>query len=50
MTPEYRRNKISQVRDCVLDATAEECLATLQACGWDVALTVKTLKIDKLHR
>ncbi|XP_074028397.1 activated Cdc42 kinase isoform X2 [Leptinotarsa decemlineata] len=50
MTPEYRRNKISQVRECVSDVDMDECLFALQSNGWDVALTVKSLKINKLVR
>ncbi|XP_056635577.1 activated Cdc42 kinase Ack isoform X1 [Diorhabda sublineata] len=48
MTPEYRSNKISQVRDCIPDVDIDECLSVLQASGWDVAFAVKTLKINKL--
>ncbi|KAG5869453.1 hypothetical protein JTB14_027316 [Gonioctena quinquepunctata] len=50
MTPEYRRNKISQVRDCISDVDMDECLSALQSSGWDVALAVKTLKINKLFK
>lgn len=48
MTPEYRNNKVSQVREVVPDADAGECLRTLQGCRWDVAAAVRSLKIDKL--
>lgn len=48
MTPEYRSNKISQVRDVVTDVGSEECLNALQTCGWDVAGTVRFLKVNKL--
>ncbi|CAG9859957.1 unnamed protein product [Phyllotreta striolata] len=50
MTPEYRSNKISQVRDCLPDVDIDECLSVLQSKGWDVANSVKTLKINKLLR
>ncbi|XP_072382085.1 activated Cdc42 kinase Ack isoform X1 [Diabrotica undecimpunctata] len=50
MTPEYRSNKISQVRDCIPDVDIDECLSVLQASGWDVAFAIKTLKINKLVR
>ncbi|XP_066249305.1 activated Cdc42 kinase Ack isoform X2 [Euwallacea similis] len=48
MTPEYRNNKISQVKECVPDVSTDECLNVLQQCGWDVALAIKTAKIDTL--
>nr|CAH7760487.1 unnamed protein product [Callosobruchus chinensis] len=48
MTPEYRTCKIGQVKECIPDAHVDECLSSLQACGWDVALAVKNLKIDRL--
>ncbi|EFA13584.2 hypothetical protein TcasGA2_TC001851 [Tribolium castaneum] len=48
MTSEYRNNKISQVRECVPDISTSDCLQTLQLCGWEVAATVKHVKIDKL--
>jgi activated CDC42 kinase 1 len=48
MTSEYRNNKISQVRECVPDVSTTDCLQVLQLCGWEVAATVKHVKIDKL--
>lgn len=48
MTPEYRNNKVSQMRECIPDVTTEECLKMLQTCGWDVSAAVRNLKIDKL--
>ncbi|CAH1980281.1 unnamed protein product [Acanthoscelides obtectus] len=48
MTPEYRSTKVGQVKECIPDAHVEECLSSLQACGWDVALAVKNLKIERL--
>lgn len=48
MTPEYRNNKVSQVRDLVTDIENEECLNALQMCGWDVAAAVRFLKVNKL--
>ncbi|XP_076251384.1 activated Cdc42 kinase isoform X1 [Rhynchophorus ferrugineus] len=48
MTPEYRNNKISQVRECVPDAAADECLCVLQQSGWDVSQAIKNIKISKL--
>lgn len=48
MTPEYRNNKISQVREMVTDIDGDECVKALQACGWDVAATVRLIKINKL--
>ncbi|KAK5644335.1 hypothetical protein RI129_005635 [Pyrocoelia pectoralis] len=50
MTPEFRNNKISRVRDEVPDVETDHCLSVLQSCGWDVSGTVKTIKIDKLLR
>lgn len=50
MTPEFRSNKISRVRDEVPDVDTDYCLSILQTCGWDVSATVKTIKIDKLLR
>ncbi|GJQ71627.1 Ack [Trypoxylus dichotomus] len=50
MTPEYRMNKISQVREAVPDADSDECLNTLQSFGWDVSATIRSLKVDKLLR
>ncbi|XP_060529432.1 activated Cdc42 kinase Ack isoform X2 [Cylas formicarius] len=48
MTPEYRNNKIGQVRECVPESNSEECLSALQSCGWDVPLAIKTIKINTL--
>ncbi|XP_049823460.1 activated Cdc42 kinase Ack isoform X2 [Aethina tumida] len=48
MTPEYRSNKVSQVRDCVPDVSTEEILSKLQSCGWDITATIRSLKLDKL--
>ncbi|KAJ8932737.1 hypothetical protein NQ314_014434 [Rhamnusium bicolor] len=50
MTPEYRSNKVSQVRDCISDVDKDECLTVLQSCGWDVAAAIKTIKIEKLFK
>ncbi|KAI4461260.1 tyrosine-protein kinase [Holotrichia oblita] len=50
MTPEYRLNKISQVKEALPDADSDECLNTLQSFGWDVSATIRSLKIDKLLR
>ncbi|XP_031350271.1 activated CDC42 kinase 1 [Photinus pyralis] len=50
MTPEFRSNKISRVRDEVPDVDTDYCLSILQTCGWDVSATVKTIKVDKLLR
>nr|XP_022915939.1 uncharacterized protein LOC111425880 [Onthophagus taurus]XP_022915940.1 uncharacterized protein LOC111425880 [Onthophagus taurus]XP_022915941.1 uncharacterized protein LOC111425880 [Onthophagus taurus]XP_022915942.1 uncharacterized protein LOC111425880 [Onthophagus taurus] len=48
MTPEYRTNKISQVKDSVPDVDSELCLTTLQNLGWDVGAAIRSLKVDKL--
>ncbi|XP_050310797.1 activated Cdc42 kinase Ack [Anthonomus grandis grandis] len=48
MTPEYRNNKIARVRECVPETGREEALEALQRCGWDVALAVKTIKVNAL--
>lgn len=48
MTPEYRNNKVSQIREAVADATVEECLQALQLQGWDVAAAVRALKVNRL--
>ncbi|KAK9745424.1 GTPase binding [Popillia japonica] len=50
MTPEYRLNKISQVKEALPDADSDECLNTLQSFGWDVSATIRSLKVDKLLR
>ncbi|KAJ8918631.1 hypothetical protein NQ315_013137, partial [Exocentrus adspersus] len=50
MTPEYRSNKISQVKDCVPDVDTDECLSVLQSTGWDVAAAIKNIKIEKLFK
>lgn len=50
MTPEYRSNKISQVRECIPDVDSDECLSVLQSIGWDVAAAVKSIKIEKLFK
>lgn len=50
MTPEYRNNKISQIKEEIPDVDAQECLLSLQNNGWDVKSTIKSLKIDKLVR
>lgn len=48
MTPEYRNNKVSQVREVIPDVDAAECLQALQNCRWDVAAAVRSVKIEKL--
>lgn len=48
MTPEYRHNKIGQIRECVPDANEAECMHSLQMCGWDVTAAIKHIKIEKL--
>lgn len=50
MTPEYRTNKISQIKEAVPDADTEECLIALKNFGWDVPATIRALKVDKLLR
>lgn len=50
MTPEFRNNKISRIRDEVPDVETDQCLSVLQSCGWDVAAAIRTIKIDKLLR
>ncbi|KAK4875251.1 hypothetical protein RN001_011673 [Aquatica leii] len=50
MTPEFRNNKVSRVRDEIPEIETDHCLGILQACGWDVSVTIRTIKIEKLLR
>ncbi|KAF5279161.1 hypothetical protein FQR65_LT03407 [Abscondita terminalis] len=50
MTPEFRNNKVSRVREEIPDIETDYCLGVLQACGWDVPATIMTIKIEKLLR
>lgn len=50
MTPEFRNNKVSRIKEEVPDAETDYCLNMLQSCGWDVAAAVRSIKIDKLLR
>ncbi|KAF5269698.1 hypothetical protein FQA39_LY08621 [Lamprigera yunnana] len=50
MTPEFRNNKVSRVRDEIVDIETDYCLKILQICGWDVPATIRTIKIEKLLR
>jgi len=50
MTPEYRINKVSQVKEAVPDAEESECINTLQNFGWDVPATIRSIKLEKLFR
>lgn len=50
MTGEFKDNKIGKVRQEVPDAEYDQCLAALQASGWDSNTAVKNIKLEKLIR
>lgn len=47
---ELRADKVSRLQDAVGDAREEECVAALNATGWDVAAAAKRIKLDRLDR
>lgn len=50
MTGEFKDNKIGKVRQEVPDVEYDQCLAALQAAGWDSNTAVKNIKLEKLIR
>lgn len=47
---ELRADKVSRLQDAVGDAREDECVAALNATGWDVAAAAKRIKLDRLDR
>lgn len=47
---ELRADKVSRLQDAVGDAREQECVAALNATGWEVAAAVKRIKLDRLER
>lgn len=48
MTEEFKENKVGKVRQEVPDVDYDQCLATLQAFGWDAVAAARHLKLHQL--